>query len=136
MIVVPGRGHAAALWPSAWRSLHGGGCVTGEPGDCHRRRLAAVCGRYCGTCEVYVEEECCGCGYCLGRSCDCDVFVCCVVERGLAHCGLCLDFPCQLFLSHAPGREVAVRIKALYHRAEIGTERWLDEQEQAVGGES
>ncbi|MBN1659641.1 MAG: hypothetical protein JXA93_14640 [Anaerolineae bacterium] len=107
--------------------------MTSEPGDCHRRRLAAVCGRYCGRCEVYVGGECCGCGYCLGRSCDCDLFVCCAVERGLAHCGLCLDFPCQLYLSHARPPKVAARIKALYRRVEIGTERWLDEQEQATG---
>ena len=106
----------------------------GEGSDCHRRRLAAVCGRYCGACEVYLRGECCGCGYCLGRgrSGDCALFLCCVAERGLAHCGLCVDFPCQLFLSHARSPVVAIHIKALYRRVEIGTERWLDEQEQAT----
>ncbi|MBN1661354.1 MAG: DUF3795 domain-containing protein [Anaerolineae bacterium] len=109
--------------------------MTGELGNCHRRRLAAVCGRYCGTCEEYVDRRCCGCGYSLGRGCegDCELFLCCVVERGLPHCGLCVDFPCQVYLSHARAPVVAVRIKALHHRVEIGTERWLDEQEQQAG---
>ncbi len=99
---------------------------------CTKRREAAVCGHYCGTCDRLREGTCCGCGYQLGETSngECPVFQCCIVERGLAHCGLCLDFPCQLFLGHAPPLDVARRYQALCRRAEIGTTAWLEEQEE------
>ncbi|MGD8474366.1 MAG: DUF3795 domain-containing protein [Anaerolineae bacterium] len=98
--------------------------------DCLTRRLAAVCGRYCGECDAYQLNACCGCAYQLGktRRGDCPVFECCIVERGLEHCGLCIDFPCEVFLSHAPPLEVARLYKALRRRAELGTPAWLDER--------
>lgn len=98
--------------------------------ECMSRRLAAVCGRYCGACDAFVEDACCGCGYQLGqaRRGTCTLFECCIVERGLEHCGLCPDFACQVFVSHAPPLDVARLYKALRRRAEIGTEAWLDEQ--------
>ena len=100
------------------------------------RRLAAVCGLYCGTCEAFEVEEagiCRGCAYQLGLAVtgECRVFQCCVVERGLEHCGLCPDFACQLFLSSAEPMEVNRRYRALLRRAEIGTEAWIEEQEKA-----
>ena len=99
--------------------------------DCLTRRLAAVCGRYCAACDACQEGSCCGCAYQLGRTRrgECPVFECCIVERGLEHCGLCLDFPCQVFVSHAPPLEVARLYKALRRRADIGTPAWLDEQQ-------
>jgi hypothetical protein len=103
----------------------------GEHGcDCLTRRLAAVCGRYCAACDACQDGYCCGCAYQLGRTRrgECPVFACCIVERGLEHCGLCPDFPCQVFVSHAPPLEVARLYKALRRRAEIGTPAWLDEQ--------
>jgi len=101
-----------------------------ECGECLRRRLAAVCGRNCEGCDAYRDGVCCGCGYQLGRTRrgECAVFQCCVVERGLEHCGLCLDLPCQVFVSQAPPLEVARLYKALRRRAEIGTLAWLEEQ--------
>ena len=98
---------------------------------CVERRRAAVCGCYCGDCDPYRENDCCGCGYSLGqaRRGECAVFQCCIMERGLEHCGLCLDFPCQVYLSHAPPLDVARHYQALRRRAEIGTIPWLDEQE-------
>jgi hypothetical protein len=51
------------------------------------------------------------------------------MQRGLEHCGVCLDFPCQFFLSHTSAAEVARRYRALCRRAEIGTAAWLEEQE-------
>lgn len=98
--------------------------------ECLRRRLAAVCGRDCEWCDALQDGLCCGCGYQLGqtRRGACALFQCCVVERGLEHCGLCVDFPCQVFVSHAPPLEVARLYKALRRRAEIGTIAWLDEQ--------
>ena len=101
-------------------------------GDCLKRKEAAVCGRYCADCELYQQGLCCGCGYELGqtRRGECSVFDCCIMDRGLEHCGLCVDSPCQVFLSHAPALEVARLCKALYRRVEIGTDAWLVEQEQ------
>ncbi|UCC65232.1 MAG: DUF3795 domain-containing protein [Anaerolineae bacterium] len=101
-----------------------------------KRRLAAVCGLYCGTCEACEAEEvglCRGCAYQLGLAVtgECRMFQCCVVERGLEHCGLCPDFACQLFLSSAEPMEVNRRYRALLRRAEIGTEAWIEEQEEA-----
>ena len=100
-----------------------------------KRCLAAVCGLYCGTCEAYgigEPETCRGCAYQLGLATDgeCYVFQCCIVERGLEHCGLCPDFPCQLFLSSAEPIEVNRRYRALLRRVEIGTEAWIEEQEE------
>ncbi|MBN1140067.1 MAG: DUF3795 domain-containing protein [Anaerolineae bacterium] len=99
-------------------------------GDCMERRQAAVCGYYCGGCDAYLEDACCGCGYQLGltRRGECAVFQCCVGQRGLEHCGLCPDFPCQVFLAIAEPLEAARRYKALLRRAEIGTTAWLAEQ--------
>jgi hypothetical protein len=101
-------------------------------GDCMERRQAAVCGRYCGGCEPYVEGRCCGCGYQLGLTCrgECVVFQCCVCQRGLEHCGLCQDFPCEVFLALAEPLEVARRYRALLRRAEIGTAAWIAEQRE------
>jgi hypothetical protein len=95
------------------------------------RTQAAVCGTYCGECDAYLEGVCCGCGYQLGqtRRGECAIFQCCIVERGLEHCGLCMDFPCQVFVSHAAPLDVARRYKALRRRAAIGTIAWLAEQE-------
>jgi hypothetical protein len=97
-----------------------------------RRKLAAVCGRYCGECDAYLAGSCCGCGYQLGqtRRGECAVFRCCVAERGLEHCGLCLDFPCQVFVSLAEPLEVARRYRALRRRGETGTIHWLEDEEE------
>jgi hypothetical protein len=102
-----------------------------EHSECLKRRAAAVCGRYCCGCDAYLGDACCGCGYQLGQTCqgECAIFQCCIIERGLEHCGLCLDFPCQVFVSHAQPLDVACLYKALRRRAEIGTVAWLEEQE-------
>ena len=101
--------------------------------DCLKRKSAAVCGRYCCECDAYIAGSCCGCGYQLGSTCqgECAVFQCCILERGLEHCGLCIDFPCQTFLSLGRPMDVARLYKALRRRAEIGTDAWLEEQERA-----
>ena len=94
------------------------------------RRLAAPCGHYCSDCEPLRTGACCGCAYGLGQTPhgECAVFRCCVLERGLEHCGVCLDFACQVFLSHAAPLVVGRRYRALTRRAEIGTAAWLDER--------
>jgi hypothetical protein len=102
---------------------------------CLERKLAAVCGRYCGACDAYQAGLCCGCGYELGRTRrgECAVFQCCILERGLEHCGLCVDFPCQVFVSNAPPVDVVRCYSALRLRAEVGTSAWLDEVERNHG---
>lgn len=104
-----------------------------DVGDCRclRRKAAAVCGRYCCACDDFQDGDCCGCGYQLGQTSagECAVFRCCVMERGLEHCGLCVDFPCQVFVSQAAPLDVTRLYKALQRRVELGTEAWLDEQE-------
>jgi len=94
------------------------------------RRFAAVCGRYCAPCDGRQHSACRGCAYQLGatRRGECAIFACCVEARGLEHCGLCLDFPCQVFVSHVAPLETARLIRALFRRAEIGTTAWLAEQ--------
>ncbi len=96
------------------------------------RRLAAVCGRYCGACDAYLYGSCGGCGYPPGqkRRGECAVFTCCVTGRGQEHCGLCLDSPCQVFVSHTSPLEVARLYKALHDRVEMGTAVWLDGQQR------
>lgn len=103
------------------------------PGTTHnKRRFAGVCGEYCVSCAPVVEGICRGCAYELARTPrgECVIFQCAVVERGLEHCGLCPDFPCELFRSSADSKRVQLRIHALQRRREIGTERWLEEQAQ------
>jgi hypothetical protein len=97
---------------------------------CAKRKEAAVCGCYCGACDASLDGACCGCGYQLGqtRRGECAVFRCCVVERGLEHCGLCPDFACQVYWSHASPMDVARHYQALRRRTEIGTIAWLEEQ--------
>jgi hypothetical protein len=48
----------------------------------------------------------------------CALWVCCVQERGLRHYGLCLDFPCLVFLGHADALTVGRRYQALLRQRE------------------
>ncbi|MGQ9667443.1 MAG: DUF3795 domain-containing protein, partial [Anaerolineae bacterium] len=98
-----------------------------------RRRFSAGCGEYCRRCGPVRTTACQGCAYQLGITPageECGIYFCAVVQRGLEHCGLCPDFPCPLFLSSAGPEVVERRVQALRRRAVIGTERWLDEQEE------
>ncbi len=103
-----------------------------------RRRFAAVCGEYCLNCPPPASAPACrGCAYQLGITPageECGIFVCAVIRRGLEHCGLCPEFPCALFLSSAEPAVVERRVRALRRRAEIGTDRWLNEQEMEAAG--
>jgi hypothetical protein len=105
--------------------------------------LAPVCGLYCGACPFY-GEQCGGCGNIEGRPFwtsevgieVCVFYDCCLNEKGLEHCGLCEDLPCQTFLTfydlslseEEAKQSIADRQAALRRRKGIGTERWLEEQ--------
>ena len=60
------------------------------------RRLIARCGAYCGDCEWKEKTGCPGCqeaqgtmfwGECLVAKCS--------IGKGIEHCGLCSDLPCD-----------------------------------------
>jgi len=108
-------------------------------------KLAAPCGLYCGACIDYlVYRKCHSCG-CNCESCatsphhrQCDIYKCCVEQRGHAVCYECEEFPCSpliqfcynpVWLHHLPIME------NLRRRKVIGTGRWLKEQEKAWSNE-
>lgn len=94
--------------------------------------LATPCGSYCGECGYY-QNRCTGCGYIKGRPFwgECR-FYSCVREKGVEHCGLCIDFPCNYYLStFDPDRgqwRIFYRAGQLAYRKKIGTKAWLEEK--------
>ena len=73
-----------------------------------RRNLAAPCGLYCGNCsEFLLDRTCHGCGCDCGQCAAgphrraCDIYLCCVAERGLETCAECDDFPCTRLIQFA-----------------------------------
>ena len=104
-----------------------------------KRKLAAPCGLYCGSCsELLLDETCHGCGCDCGQCAAgphraaCAIHRCCVTERRLENCAECDDFPCTrliqfaydpIWRTHLPILENLRRIQR------IGVEAWLYEQE-------
>ncbi len=104
-----------------------------------RRKQAAPCGLYCGSCsELLLDKTChgcvCECGQCAAgpHRTICTIYRCCIIERGLESCAECKDFPCTrliqfaydpIWRTHLPVLENLRRIRR------IGVETWLDEQE-------
>jgi hypothetical protein len=102
--------------------------------------LAAACGLYCGDCN-YLGEQCPGCGNVKGKPfwtgqmglVTCPVYSCSVNRQQIEHCGLCPEFPCEMFSSlrdpslNDAEAEKAVRARQdnLTMRKQIGTEAWL-----------
>lgn len=76
--------------------------------------LISCCGNRCDECEQY-PEQCPGCAAIGGKAAWCaslEVEVCpfvtCAAETGVAHCGECGEFPCELYeltLSEDAGEE-------------------------------
>ncbi len=107
--------------------------------------LAAPCGIYCGDCE-HLKTRCSGCGTLAGKpfwTFDlrlevCPLYACCVIEKGLEHCGLCRELPCETFQQfHDPAltpeeaaRSVLVRKLTLLRRRDAGTALWLEERKR------
>lgn len=118
-----------------------------------KKELAAHCGLYCGVCGVYMahrdnntkfkerltavfnvpaeELACKGClsqqvfSYCR----TCPIKSCCE-DKGFEGCYQCADFPCQ-FIEDFPievGKRVIMR--AIPAWRELGTERWMEEEER------
>ena len=109
----------------------------------HDRKLAPVCGIYCGSCEL-LGKQCKGCGYVDGKPFwaeqfgvrVCQLHDCCRNSRHLEHCGLCADFPCKVFLEmHDPSmsddearKSLEARQADLRRRGQVGTDEWLKEK--------
>ena len=108
-------------------------------------KLAAPCGLYCGACIDYlVYRRCHGCG-CNCVSCaasphhrQCDIYKCCVEQRGHEACYECEEFPCSMLIQfcHNPVwlHHLPV-IENLRRRKTIGTGRWLKEQKRTWSNE-
>jgi hypothetical protein len=104
------------------------------------KNYAPVCGIYCGSCN-FLGDRCKGCGYVNGKpfwtekipSGVCPLHDCCHNKKHLEHCGLCEEFPCEIFLQlRDPGmsdnefeKSLKERKRSLKRRTEVGTEKWL-----------
>jgi len=107
------------------------------------RALAAACGLYCRDCN-FLKDKCQGCGNVQGKPFwtaqfgleVCPIYDCCVNRMHLEHCGLCNEFPCEIFNSlrdpslsdEEAEQALQERQKALRLRKETGTEAWLKEK--------
>ena len=94
--------------------------------------LATPCGSYCGECNYY-QNGCAGCGYVKDKPFwgECRFYPC-VREKGVEHCGLCAEFPCDYYLTTFDPKEgqsrVFYRAGQLVYRKKIGTKAWLEEK--------
>ena len=106
--------------------------------------LLAPCGTYCGICPYYKEErtpQCSGCETKKGHPFwgECKLFIC-SKDREVEHCGLCQEFPCELFVNQYDpehGQKSAFqRTGLLVYRKKVGNQKYvemikkIDEQEQ------
>ena len=117
------------------------------------RELAAPCGLYCGVCGVYVAHKddnlkfkerlttvynlgvedirCKGClsdepfVYC--RTCSIRE---CVLGKGLEGCHQCDEFPCKSIDDFPLPVGKKVILRAIPTWRELGTERWMEEEER------
>jgi len=108
-------------------------------------KLAAPCGLYCGSCIDYlVYKSChscgCDCGKCdaSGHHARCEIYECCIKQKGHEACYECEEFPCSklirfcynpVWLHHLPV------IENLRRRKTIGTKKWLEEQRETWSNE-
>ena len=95
-----------------------------------------ACGAYCDDCPSYrgkKDPTCAGCTQTQGNPWwgECKLFKC-SLEKNVAHCGLCDDFPCDLSATHFDPdnpigqRNAIVRIGVLAYRAKHGDEKALE----------
>ncbi|MFC1847986.1 DUF3795 domain-containing protein [Chloroflexota bacterium] len=118
----------------------------------NKKELAAPCGMYCGVCGIYIADrdnnlkfkerltqvynvgvDDIKCKGCLSdepfASCGCSIKAC-TAEKGIEGCHQCDDFPCG-YIDDFPlpaGKKVILR--AIPTWRELGTERWMEEEEK------
>lgn len=96
---------------------------------------AAPCGVWCRDCPFFESPRGLSCGGCNSdRFCrpeeQCE-FVRCVRSRGIEHCGLCGEFPCEQLIGNyqictgESSRIAIFRIGDLAIRARLGTTEWM-----------
>jgi hypothetical protein len=104
--------------------------------------LVAPCGTYCGECKGLgnISKGCTqleGKPYWIVKTnmAICPQYDCCINKKRIEHCGLCGEFPCQLFRGSDPAlsaeeaeKEVVIRRNNLLHRKAVGTVKWLSEK--------
>jgi hypothetical protein len=106
----------------------------------YSRKLAAPCGLYCGACIDYlIYKNChgcgCNCGTCAASEHHkrCELYKCCVIQRGHETCTQCKEFPCSMLIqfSYNPvWLHHASVIENLRRQSAIGIEEWLKEQKE------
>ena len=96
--------------------------------------LLASCGAYCGSCSYFLKERiphCSACGTHKGHPFwgECKLYAC-ASEHKVEHCGLCNDFPCNLFVDQYDpehGQKSAVtRAGLLAYRKKAGSEKYVE----------
>jgi len=97
-------------------------------------KLLALCGSHCGFCSYYIKERtpyCSGCETHKGHPFwgECKLFAC-AKDHNIEHCGLCFDFPCDLFINQYDpehGQKSAFRRAGLLaYRKRYGTEKYVE----------
>ena len=98
------------------------------------KTLLAPCGEYCGFCLYYKKEKtpsCSGCANHKGHPFwgECKLYAC-ATEHKVEHCGLCTDFPCDLFVKQFDpehGQKSAIiRAGLLAYRKKAGPEKYFE----------
>ncbi len=98
------------------------------------KKLLAPCGTFCGLCPYFEKKRtphCSGCGNHKGHPFwgECKVYAC-ATKHEIEHCGLCRDFPCDLFIEQFDpehGQKSAIfRAGLLAYRKKAGTEKYLE----------
>ena len=97
-------------------------------------KLLALCGTNCGLCSYYTKERtphCPGCNTQKGQPFwgSCKLYAC-AREHEVEHCGLCSEFPCDLFIDQYDPehgqRSAFTRAGLLAYRRKAGTEKYIE----------
>lgn len=106
----------------------------------------APCGIHCELCSYFKKERtphCSGCEKQKGHPFwgECKLYAC-AKDHEVEHCGLCQDFPCELFVNQYDpehGQASAFRRAGLLaYRKRVGTEKFVEmlrklEEQEAQG---
>jgi hypothetical protein len=92
------------------------------------------CGTLCTDCEYHTGEktpQCPGCSSMKGKPFwgECKLYAC-IMEHDVEHCGVCTEFPCDMFIetfdpSHGQVSAV-IRAGILAYRAKHGDEKTVE----------